>query len=168
MTVNRKRRVTPTCTLLRNSWISSRYFSRDNHAWCHLYWFQWAAKRRNKARESLCPRVQLHGEAEGFVAKSVLWARSRLMCSQDVLNVPCNSVFPHVSSRRTFESIIRNRFVRAFYSNSVLRFRDRDTYAALRILHQSEAPLIWSYNYYCYILVACAHILFLTLCYKLL
>jgi len=155
MTVNRKRRVTPTCTLLRNSWISSRYFSRDNHAWCHLYWFQWAAKRRNKARESLRPRVQLHREAEGFVAKSVLWARSRLMCSQDVLNVPCNSVFPRdVHSNQSFEigSLVRV----AFHSNSVLRFRDRDTYAALRILHRSEAPLFWSYNYYCYILVVYA------------
>jgi len=70
MTANSKRRVTPTCTLLRNGWISSRYFSRDNHAWCHLYWFRWAAKRRNKVRESLCPWVHLHGETEGFGAKS--------------------------------------------------------------------------------------------------
>lgn len=41
----------------------------------------------------------------------VLWTRSRLMRSQDILNVPCNSVFPRVDVH--LELIIRNWSVRA-------------------------------------------------------
>lgn len=109
MTANRKRRMTPTCTLLRNGWINSRYFSRDDHAWCHLYWFRWAAKRRVSHCVPGCSCTERPRGSPREIG--VLWTRSRLMRSQDILNVPCNSVFPRVDVH--LESIIRNRSVRA-------------------------------------------------------